>query len=73
LVLETPPNIRIESRISRDKFYRFLEQTWMAQQLPWAVLFYAWGGWGFVFWTKANSKNTVTPLVTPPILPVGFQ
>ena len=22
----------------------------MAQQLPWAVLFYAWGGWGFVFW-----------------------
>ena len=50
LVLEAPPSIRIESRISRDKFYRFLERTWMAQQLPWAVLFYAWGGCGFVFW-----------------------
>jgi fatty-acid desaturase len=50
LVLEAPPSIRIESRISRDKFYRFLERTWMAQQLPWGVLFYAWGGWGFVFW-----------------------
>ena len=22
----------------------------MAQQLPWTILFYAWGGWGFVFW-----------------------
>ena len=22
----------------------------MAQHLPWALLFYAWGGWGFVFW-----------------------
>jgi stearoyl-CoA desaturase (delta-9 desaturase) len=22
----------------------------MWQHLPWALLFYAWGGWGFVFW-----------------------
>jgi stearoyl-CoA desaturase (delta-9 desaturase) len=28
----------------------FLERSWMAQQLPWAVVFYLWGGWGFVFW-----------------------
>jgi fatty-acid desaturase len=50
LVLDAPPSIHIEPRISQDKFYRLLERTWMAQQLPWAVLFYAWGGWGFVFW-----------------------
>jgi fatty-acid desaturase len=50
LVLDSPPNIRIEDRILQDKFYRFLERTWMAQQLPWAILFYAWGGLGFVFW-----------------------
>jgi len=50
LALQAPPSIRIEPRISQDKFYRFLERTWMAQHLPWAILFYASGGWGFVFW-----------------------
>lgn len=50
LCLVTPPKVHIESRIDRDPFYRMLEATWMAQQLPWALVFYAWGGWGFVFW-----------------------
>jgi fatty-acid desaturase len=50
LVLDAPPNINIESRILQDKFYRLLERTWMAQQLPWTILFYLWGGWAFVFW-----------------------
>ena len=50
LVLLRPPIIRIEPRISEDRFYRFLERTWMAQQLPLAVLLYAAGGWGFVWW-----------------------
>jgi stearoyl-CoA desaturase (delta-9 desaturase) len=50
LVLAEPPQIRIEDRIAQNRFYRFLEQTWMAQHLPWVVLFYLWGGWGFVFW-----------------------
>lgn len=50
LVLHAPPEIRIESRIADDRFYRFLDRTWMAQQLPWALAFHAWGGWGFVFW-----------------------
>jgi stearoyl-CoA desaturase (delta-9 desaturase) len=50
LRLHNPPELRIEPRIAQDRFYRFLEATWMAQQLPWAVLFYFWGGWGFVFW-----------------------
>ena len=50
LELKHPPQIRIESRIAEDRFLMFLERTWMAQQLPWALLFYALGGWGFVFW-----------------------
>jgi fatty-acid desaturase len=50
LVLAAPPSIRIEPRILEDKFYCFLERSWMAQHLPWAVLFCACGGWGFVFW-----------------------
>lgn len=50
LRLESPPDIHIEPRIADDRFYRFLECTWMAQQIPWALLFYAWGGLGFVFW-----------------------
>jgi sn-2 palmitoyl-lipid 9-desaturase len=41
---------RIEDRIARDRFYAWLDATWPWQQLPWALLFHAWGGWGFVFW-----------------------
>ncbi|MDO8040748.1 fatty acid desaturase [Janthinobacterium sp. SUN137] len=50
LDLDHPPRIAIEPRIAHDRFYRFLEKTWMLQQLPWALLFYAWGGWGYVCW-----------------------
>ena len=50
LRLARPPVLVIEPRIADDRFYRFLERTWMAQHLPWAALFYLWGGWGFVFW-----------------------
>jgi stearoyl-CoA desaturase (delta-9 desaturase) len=50
LYLDDPPELRVEARISEDPFYRFLEKTWMAQQLPLAALLYLWGGWGFVFW-----------------------
>ena len=50
LQLDRPPAIAIEPRISNDRFYRVLQATWMAQHLPWALLFFAWGGWGFVFW-----------------------
>jgi fatty-acid desaturase len=50
LVLEHAPDIRIEPRILQNRFYRFLERTWMLQQLPWALLFYYWGGWGILFW-----------------------
>jgi sn-1 stearoyl-lipid 9-desaturase len=48
--LRHPPEFVIEPRVARDRFYRFLEATWMAQQLPWAVLFYVLGGWSWVVW-----------------------
>lgn len=50
LILAQPPRIAIEPRIAQDRFYRFLEASFMAQQLPWAILFYLCGGWGFVWW-----------------------
>lgn len=50
LVLERAPVIKLEPRMANDWFLTFLERTWMLQQLPWAILFYAIGGWGWVFW-----------------------
>ncbi|MEG2031043.1 MAG: fatty acid desaturase [Janthinobacterium sp.] len=50
LLLDHPPHIAIEQRIAGDRLYRFLQATWMLQQAPWALLFLAWGGWGFVCW-----------------------
>ena len=50
LHLRRPPTIVIEPRLADDAFLRFMQRTWMAQQIPWALLFYAWGGWAFVFW-----------------------
>jgi len=50
LRLARPPAIAIEPRIASDRFYLFLERTWMVQQLPWALAFYMWGGWAYVFW-----------------------
>jgi stearoyl-CoA desaturase (delta-9 desaturase) len=50
LDLDNPPDIKIEPHLSDDRFYQFLERTWMAQQLPWAVLFFLCGGWSFVVW-----------------------
>ena len=48
--LAHPPNVALESSISHDRIYRFLESTWMQQQLPWAIIFFMIGGWSWVFW-----------------------
>lgn len=50
VALRNPPTFVIEPHVANDRFYRFLERTWMAQQLPWAILFYALGGWSWVIW-----------------------
>jgi stearoyl-CoA desaturase (delta-9 desaturase) len=50
LVLEHAPHIEVEPRVAANRYYRFLESTWMAQQLPLGLVFYLCGGWAFVFW-----------------------
>jgi fatty-acid desaturase len=50
VALDHPPRFVVEPNIAEDRVFQFLERTWMAQQLPWAVLFYALGGWGWVVW-----------------------
>jgi stearoyl-CoA desaturase (delta-9 desaturase) len=50
LILERPPGFRLEPRLAGDRFYHFVEWTWMWQQLPWAALFFALGGLPWVIW-----------------------
>ena len=49
LRLDSPPAFDLGAA-GRDPFYRFLERTWMAQQIPIAVLFFWVGGWSWVVW-----------------------
>lgn len=48
--LDDPPQLTIEADIADDRVYRFMEKTWMLQQLPWALLFFWLGGWSWVCW-----------------------
>jgi stearoyl-CoA desaturase (delta-9 desaturase) len=50
LDLKHPPDFRLETRLADDRFYDVVERTWMWQQLPLAVVFYAVGGWPWVIW-----------------------
>lgn len=50
LVLVEPPRIEVPPALLHDRFYLFLERTWMLQQLPPAALLYLGGGWPFVIW-----------------------
>ncbi len=47
---DKPPVFRLEPGLARDPWYRFLERTWMAQQLPVAAVLYASGGLSWVVW-----------------------
>lgn len=50
LVLTSGPRFAPEPRLAQDRFYAWLERTWMLQQVPWAFVFYALGGWSWVVW-----------------------
>ncbi|MDQ0467436.1 acyl-CoA desaturase [Labrys wisconsinensis] len=50
LRLDHPPVLTIERRVREDRFYRLLDRTVMAQQAPWALAFWAIGGWPWLFW-----------------------
>jgi stearoyl-CoA desaturase (delta-9 desaturase) len=49
LELANPPEFDL-GRAGKDRFYRFLESTWMIQQLPIALPLYLSGGWAWVVW-----------------------
>jgi stearoyl-CoA desaturase (delta-9 desaturase) len=49
----SPPHFTIEPAFRDDGWYRFLESTWMLQQIPVAVLCYLIGGWSWVVWCVA--------------------
>lgn len=48
--LKNPPRLHLEREVAESKFYRFLELTWMAQQLPLAAVLAWLGGAGWVVW-----------------------
>ena len=48
--LTRPPRFEIEPRTAQSRFYRSIDATWMAQQLPLAILLFALGGWAYVLW-----------------------
>lgn len=50
IVLEQAPRFHPESEVANSRFYQFLDRTAMAQQLPWAIVFFFVGGWAWVFW-----------------------
>ena len=53
LKLAHPPALVLERRVAEDRFYRVIERTWMAQQLPWAALWLAIGGMPWLVWGMA--------------------
>ena len=48
--LKHPPQFVIEPELANDRFYVWLEKTWMLQQAPWALVFFLVGGWPWVVW-----------------------
>jgi sn-1 stearoyl-lipid 9-desaturase len=50
LRLTRPPAFDPGPGIGDDPFYRFLQRTWMLQQLPLAGALYLVGGWAWVVW-----------------------
>ncbi len=48
--LAHPPQFRPENTVANNKFYLFLEKTWMLQQLPVALILFYFGGLAWVIW-----------------------
>lgn len=50
LELRNQPAYVFPAELSMNRFYIWLQRTSMLQQLPWALVFYVIGGWGWVAW-----------------------
>ena len=53
LILDNPPGFDPGPEIGNDPFYRFLQATWMAHQIPLAIILFLIGGWSWVIWGVA--------------------
>lgn len=53
LDLRHPPRFRLEERVAGDPVYRWMERTWMLQQLPVTALLLVLFGWDGVIWGVA--------------------
>lgn len=53
VALSAPPRFQLEARIRENIVYRWMERTWIAQQLPIALMLFALGGWSWVVWGVA--------------------
>ncbi|WP_395644922.1 acyl-CoA desaturase [Terricaulis sp.] len=58
LELERAPRFQPEPRIADDRVYAWMERTWMWQQLPLALILFAFGGWSWVVWGVAARVAT---------------
>jgi fatty-acid desaturase len=50
LKLERPPSFDPGPGIGDEPFYRFLDRTWMLQQIPIGLVLYGLGGWPWLVW-----------------------
>lgn len=50
IALVKPPKFDFPAKLQNDHYYRMLQHTSILQQLPWAILFFLIGGWGWVAW-----------------------
>ena len=47
---DRPPKLRIETEVADNRFYQFLERTWVLQQIPVGLVLLSLGGWPWVVW-----------------------
>lgn len=53
LTLKNPPGFDPGPEITNDRFYRFLQSSWMLHQIPIAIILFALGGLPWVVWGVA--------------------
>jgi len=50
LILDHPPGFQPDAQFGEDRFYKFLDRTYMAQQIPLAIALYVIGGMPWLVW-----------------------
>jgi stearoyl-CoA desaturase (delta-9 desaturase) len=50
VILQHPPEFVPEVSVANNRIYQWMQQTWMLQQLPWALLLFYFGGIAWVVW-----------------------